>query len=222
MLDKGHYARSAHATRSLSLFDDVRLPPQRRVCKHAGMKPGTIYPIFARLLEAGRVERRWEDIDPAEEAAHAVGCTASSPSARSPPARRLTSISLRCSGARRPCRVPSASRARVALLIDEIKGRVQQRTWRRGWPTRPPCSTSAFVFSSHAASAASAASASASGTGAVVIGVGLVVNSVAGPRRCRPRQRGRQRDRRPRHREARAQTALKPLSGRSTSPASDA
>lgn len=37
------------------------------LCKRAGMKPGTIYPIFARLLEAGWVERHWEDIDPAEE-----------------------------------------------------------------------------------------------------------------------------------------------------------
>jgi DNA-binding PadR family transcriptional regulator len=37
------------------------------LCKRAGMKPGTIYPIFARLLEAGWVERYWEDIDPAEE-----------------------------------------------------------------------------------------------------------------------------------------------------------
>jgi PadR family transcriptional regulator, regulatory protein PadR len=37
------------------------------LCKRAGMKPGTIYPIFARLLEAGWVERRWEEIDPVKE-----------------------------------------------------------------------------------------------------------------------------------------------------------
>jgi len=35
--------------------------------KRSGLKPGTIYPILARLLEAGWVERRWEDIDPAQE-----------------------------------------------------------------------------------------------------------------------------------------------------------
>jgi DNA-binding MarR family transcriptional regulator len=34
------------------------------LCKRAGMKRGTIYPLFARLLEAGWVERYWEDIDP--------------------------------------------------------------------------------------------------------------------------------------------------------------
>ena len=37
------------------------------LCKRVGMKPGTIYPIFARLLEAGWVERYWERIDPFEE-----------------------------------------------------------------------------------------------------------------------------------------------------------
>lgn len=34
--------------------------------KRSGLKPGTIYPILARLLDAGWVERRWEDIDPAQ------------------------------------------------------------------------------------------------------------------------------------------------------------
>jgi hypothetical protein len=31
--------------------------------KRSGLKPGKTYPILARLLEVGRVERRWEDID---------------------------------------------------------------------------------------------------------------------------------------------------------------
>lgn len=35
--------------------------------KRSGLKPGTIYPILGRLLEAGWVERRWEEIDPATE-----------------------------------------------------------------------------------------------------------------------------------------------------------
>jgi PadR family transcriptional regulator PadR len=33
--------------------------------KRSGLKPGTIYPILKRLLDAKWVERRWEDIDPA-------------------------------------------------------------------------------------------------------------------------------------------------------------
>ncbi|HTA12713.1 MAG TPA: helix-turn-helix transcriptional regulator [Solirubrobacteraceae bacterium] len=35
--------------------------------KRSGLKPGTIYPILARLLQAGWLERRWEAIDPAAE-----------------------------------------------------------------------------------------------------------------------------------------------------------
>lgn len=35
--------------------------------KSSGLKPGTIYPIMARLLKAGWVERRWEEIDPTAE-----------------------------------------------------------------------------------------------------------------------------------------------------------
>jgi PadR family transcriptional regulator PadR len=35
--------------------------------KRSGLKPGTIYPILARLLQAGWLERRWEDIDPVVE-----------------------------------------------------------------------------------------------------------------------------------------------------------
>jgi PadR family transcriptional regulator PadR len=35
--------------------------------KRSGLKPGTIYPILARLLEAGWLERHWEDIDPVVE-----------------------------------------------------------------------------------------------------------------------------------------------------------
>lgn len=35
--------------------------------KRAGMKPGTIYPIFARLLAVGWFEGRWEDINPAQQ-----------------------------------------------------------------------------------------------------------------------------------------------------------
>jgi DNA-binding PadR family transcriptional regulator len=33
--------------------------------KRSGLKPGTIYPILARLLDIGWLERHWEDIDPA-------------------------------------------------------------------------------------------------------------------------------------------------------------
>jgi PadR family transcriptional regulator, regulatory protein PadR len=35
--------------------------------KRSGLKPGTIYPILKRLLEAGWLERHWEDIDPVAE-----------------------------------------------------------------------------------------------------------------------------------------------------------
>jgi len=35
--------------------------------KRSGLKPGTIYPILDRLLKAGWLERRWEDIDPVAE-----------------------------------------------------------------------------------------------------------------------------------------------------------
>jgi PadR family transcriptional regulator, regulatory protein PadR len=35
--------------------------------KRSNLKPGTIYPILNRLLKAGWLERRWEDIDPAIE-----------------------------------------------------------------------------------------------------------------------------------------------------------
>jgi PadR family transcriptional regulator PadR len=35
--------------------------------KRSGLKPGTIYPILDRLLKAGWLERRWENIDPASE-----------------------------------------------------------------------------------------------------------------------------------------------------------
>lgn len=35
--------------------------------KRSHLKPGTIYPILDRLLKAGWVERRWEEIDPAVE-----------------------------------------------------------------------------------------------------------------------------------------------------------
>jgi PadR family transcriptional regulator, regulatory protein PadR len=35
--------------------------------KRSGLKPGTIYPILNRLLKAGWVERRWEEIDPVAE-----------------------------------------------------------------------------------------------------------------------------------------------------------
>lgn len=34
------------------------------LCKRARLKPGTIYPILDRLLKAGWLARRWEDIDP--------------------------------------------------------------------------------------------------------------------------------------------------------------
>lgn len=33
----------------------------------SGLKPGTIYPILDRLLKAGWLDRRWEDIDPVTE-----------------------------------------------------------------------------------------------------------------------------------------------------------
>jgi len=35
--------------------------------KRSGFKPGTIYPILDRLLKAGWLDRRWEDIDPVTE-----------------------------------------------------------------------------------------------------------------------------------------------------------
>ena len=35
--------------------------------KRSGLKPGTIYPILDRLLKAGWLDRRWEDIDPVTE-----------------------------------------------------------------------------------------------------------------------------------------------------------
>lgn len=35
--------------------------------KRSGLKPGTIYPILDRLLKAGWLARRWEDIDPVAE-----------------------------------------------------------------------------------------------------------------------------------------------------------
>ncbi len=35
--------------------------------KRSGLKPGTIYPILDRLLKAGWLDRRWEDIDPVAE-----------------------------------------------------------------------------------------------------------------------------------------------------------
>lgn len=35
--------------------------------REAGLAPGTIYPILARLLSAGWLERRWEEIDPSVE-----------------------------------------------------------------------------------------------------------------------------------------------------------
>src|SRR3954449_1232735 len=35
--------------------------------KRSGLKPGTIYPILDRLLKAGWLERRWEDVDPVAE-----------------------------------------------------------------------------------------------------------------------------------------------------------
>jgi PadR family transcriptional regulator PadR len=35
--------------------------------RRSALKPGTIYPILDRLLKAGWLERRWEEIDPAAE-----------------------------------------------------------------------------------------------------------------------------------------------------------
>jgi DNA-binding PadR family transcriptional regulator len=37
------------------------------LCKKSSLKPGTIYPILDRLLTAGWLERRWEEIDPTAE-----------------------------------------------------------------------------------------------------------------------------------------------------------
>ena len=36
-----------------------------KLSKRSGLKPGVIYPMLDRLLKAGWLERRWEDIDPA-------------------------------------------------------------------------------------------------------------------------------------------------------------
>jgi PadR family transcriptional regulator, regulatory protein PadR len=50
------------------LVDDVRAKHYGlELSKRAGFKPGTIYPILARLEEAGWVTSAWEDIDPAIE-----------------------------------------------------------------------------------------------------------------------------------------------------------
>ncbi|MGI9097551.1 MAG: PadR family transcriptional regulator [Solirubrobacteraceae bacterium] len=35
--------------------------------KRSGLRPGTIYPMLNRLLNAGWLERRWEEIDPTLE-----------------------------------------------------------------------------------------------------------------------------------------------------------
>jgi DNA-binding PadR family transcriptional regulator len=35
--------------------------------KQSGLKPGVIYPMLDRLLKAGWLDRRWEDIDPVVE-----------------------------------------------------------------------------------------------------------------------------------------------------------
>jgi DNA-binding PadR family transcriptional regulator len=37
------------------------------LCRNLGLKPGTIYPMFDRLLKVEWIERRWEDIDPTVE-----------------------------------------------------------------------------------------------------------------------------------------------------------
>ncbi len=37
------------------------------LCKRSGIAPGTIYPLLARLVKAGWLERTWESIDPVVE-----------------------------------------------------------------------------------------------------------------------------------------------------------
>jgi PadR family transcriptional regulator, regulatory protein PadR len=59
-------------TQTLSVLSTMLADPDAdwygfELSKHSSLKPGTIYPILARLLKVGWLERRWEDIDPAVE-----------------------------------------------------------------------------------------------------------------------------------------------------------
>jgi PadR family transcriptional regulator PadR len=59
-------------TQTLSVLSTILGDPDAdwyglELSKRAGLQPGTIYPILDRLLQAGWLDRRWEDIDPAAE-----------------------------------------------------------------------------------------------------------------------------------------------------------
>lgn len=59
-------------TQTLALLSTMVSDPEAEwygldLSKRSSLKPGTIYPILDRLLGAGWLERRWEDIDPAVE-----------------------------------------------------------------------------------------------------------------------------------------------------------
>jgi len=59
-------------TQTLSVLSTMLAAPEADwygldLSKRSGLKPGTIYPILDRLLKAGWLERRWEQIDPVAE-----------------------------------------------------------------------------------------------------------------------------------------------------------
>jgi DNA-binding PadR family transcriptional regulator len=59
-------------TQALAVLSTILSDPDAdwyglELSKRSGLKPGTIYPILDRLLKAGWLERRWEDVDPAVE-----------------------------------------------------------------------------------------------------------------------------------------------------------
>lgn len=59
-------------TQTLKILSAMMKDPEAELyglelSKRSGLKPGTIYPILKRLLEAEWLERHWEDIDPAIE-----------------------------------------------------------------------------------------------------------------------------------------------------------
>lgn len=59
-------------TQTLRVLSEILSDPDAdwyglELSKRAGLKPGSIYPILDRLLKAGWLERRWEQISPSIE-----------------------------------------------------------------------------------------------------------------------------------------------------------
>ncbi len=57
---------------TLQILSALAEDPEREwygleLSRHSQLKPGSIYPILSRFLDAEWVERRWEEIDPSEE-----------------------------------------------------------------------------------------------------------------------------------------------------------